>query len=448
MWSIKASLMALYYDISKHVTDRVKMLMHVTSGLLLVTVLVVISVSLGWCRPITANWSLGPDMCTPQAHVFPVAFTSCLHVITDILVLSIPILILRTLQLQRAQMVAVYFIFGIGFLAFTVALVSLGLQIQVVGLPHESSSYFQEIQIKTERVYLAGVAECSIAIVGANLPSLRVFLRMILQTRETSSQARRVKIGSGSGATKYSKEQDPSPNSRKPSNWSNDPTITISEENGDHNVYPGDHNIYPGDHYTTGTAADPSQPGSSQPGKAGVDDSPAISEDFSLRTLTPATISRTGSLRRGSECSGKSLLNNQQNRPIGEAHILPESSPSLQTMGPGNSSGHEHQQIELGAMQNYCHDTNEGASVGASLPSRTNTGIGITLDYDVQYSNVHPESIPVEPRRQQSGRSTFSADSESHGLRPTGTYGHQRTWSGPGAPIPVPLPVSSKRWQN
>ncbi|KAF8440683.1 hypothetical protein BGX38DRAFT_1063887, partial [Terfezia claveryi] len=177
MWSVKAALMALYYDISTHVTSRVKQMMHITCVVLFVTLLAVIAVFLGWCRPLSTNWTLGDQMCSPQAHVFPVAFTSTVHMITDMMVLGIPILILRTLHLQRAQTIAVYFIFGIGFLAFSVSLVSLALQIEVVGINHQAPSYLSEMEIKTERVYLAAIAECSIAIVGACLPSLRVILR-------------------------------------------------------------------------------------------------------------------------------------------------------------------------------------------------------------------------------------------------------------------------------
>lgn len=446
MWSVKASLMALYYDISSHVTNRLKMLMHVTSVLLFVTILAVISVSLGWCRPISTNWSLGPDMCTSQAHVFPVAFTSTLHIITDILVLSIPLLILRTLRLQRAQIVAIYFIFGVGFLAFAVTLVSLGLQIQVVGVHHESSSYFQEIEIKGERVYLAGVGECSIAMVGANLPSLRVFLRMILKTRDASSPARRVKISSGSAATKYSKEKHRSLNSNKQSNWSVDLDMTLSGEDGVHSAYPGYH-------HTTKTATIPPQPGSPQSGRIEVDDPPAVPvpEGFNLQTSTPATISRTDSLLgHSSEPSRNTPLKGLQDWSIGGvAHELREPPFDMQTLGRGNCPGHERQHIELSSMQNYYPNTNEGVSVQPNLPSQTNTGIGITVEYDVQYTNVPAAhctgSMPVETRRQHS---ELSADSGSHRLPSTGFRGHQRTWSGPGAPIPVPLPVSSKRWQN
>ena len=201
MWSVKAALMALYYDIATHVTPRVKQIMHITCVVLLLTLLAVIAVFLGWCRPLDRNWTLGDNMCSPQTYVFPVAFTSALHMITDIMVLGIPLLILRTLHLQRAQAIAVYFILGIGFLAFSVSLVSLVLQIEVVGINHDSPSYLSEMEIKTERVYLAAIAECSIAIVGACLPSLRVILRVFFKYRDRSGNR-------GSDRVQVRKEKD------------------------------------------------------------------------------------------------------------------------------------------------------------------------------------------------------------------------------------------------
>ncbi|KAF8465661.1 hypothetical protein BDZ91DRAFT_658850, partial [Kalaharituber pfeilii] len=177
MWSVKGALMCLYYDISRHVQKRVKILMHITSVVLVTTMFAILGTFIGWCRPIETNWTIGAEMCTPQAHIFPVVFTSVLHIVTDLMILTVPLLILRTLKLARREHYALYFIFGIGFLTVGVAIVSLALQIEIVRLDSRSLGYLTDMEVKVERVYLSAIAESSIAMVGACLPSLRVFLR-------------------------------------------------------------------------------------------------------------------------------------------------------------------------------------------------------------------------------------------------------------------------------
>lgn len=394
MWSVKAALMGLYYDIARHVTDKVKRLMHLTCAVLLATFLSVIITSFTWCRPLKTNWTLGPELCSPQTSVFPVAFTSVLHIITDMMVLGIPLLILRTLHLQRAQVVAVYFVFGIGFLAFSVALVSFALQIQIVRIDSHSPSYLVDLEIKAERVYLAGTAECSIAIVGACLPSLRVFLRML--SKPKNGQGKKISGG-------VRKEKDSKGSSNGGSNWSAAPLM-----------------MRPGGGFH-GSGFNASRSGSPAPAATRIDFNQkptSIRENLKkpLLAVVGSAFGRTnGSVAKvDTATGGERLVNDTVSRRPSVDSLMMDGSEDTQAQHIPNPQS-------TVAQEGFTYNQPD-RDVEAG---HEDVGIAVTnAGSDKSVQQPMPTRLPIAQ-----------------------PYGHQRTWSGAGAPAAIPLSYSPDHWR-
>lgn len=119
--------MCIYFDMSKRLPKKTRMVLFGVTGVLAATFISIIPMFVFWCKPIETNWygfilsgggrimekrgemeesvrvwgnctrsrfpdkrircyrSIGPDICTPQANLFVATWTSLLNILTDLL---------------------------------------------------------------------------------------------------------------------------------------------------------------------------------------------------------------------------------------------------------------------------------------------------------------------------------------------------------------------------
>ncbi|KAF8242553.1 hypothetical protein K440DRAFT_116375 [Wilcoxina mikolae CBS 423.85] len=183
MWSVKAAFMCLYIDMAKYLPSHIRYIIHCTCCILAVTfVATAVTFALA-CRPVWTNWSLTADLCTPQTVPSTVHIPSVLHLITDAMVLCIPVLIFRIVPIHRRERLAVKFIICLGGATVSVGILCYALRIQgLVEITRvknfgDVATYIQEVRKRTESVRLASGAEAACGMFVLCLPSFRVLLR-------------------------------------------------------------------------------------------------------------------------------------------------------------------------------------------------------------------------------------------------------------------------------
>jgi len=108
----KMSILILFRRILQH--GRQKVLIHIMMGVVMVHFLYTIIQLLVWARPFTSYWRISPNTVfgSPWALLVPLP----LHLLTDILILALPISTIIHLQARRVQKIMLLGIFLSGFM--------------------------------------------------------------------------------------------------------------------------------------------------------------------------------------------------------------------------------------------------------------------------------------------------------------------------------------------
>jgi len=160
----KISLILFYVRIFHHIA-WFKKISYATIGFLLVYLVTTTIVSVLQCRPIQRAWMDGPkDQCIALLSFF--VFNGAVAVMTDLIVLGLPLPLVWGLQLPMSQKLSLIPVFGIGIFIVTVS--SLRLHALIV-TPSIDPTYDLEGTLWT-------IIEFNLAIVCACLPSIRVVL--------------------------------------------------------------------------------------------------------------------------------------------------------------------------------------------------------------------------------------------------------------------------------
>lgn len=101
---------------STHMSNKLKIFLYSTIAYVFCTFVATMFLSTLWCRPIKRNWSLGPDFCNPMQYHTYVQIYTVLNATGDFLVMLVPTLILKTMQVRRGEKWAVAFLLFLGFL--------------------------------------------------------------------------------------------------------------------------------------------------------------------------------------------------------------------------------------------------------------------------------------------------------------------------------------------
>ncbi|RPB06099.1 hypothetical protein L873DRAFT_1661059 [Choiromyces venosus 120613-1] len=170
VWLLKAAFLGYYWSLRETLMRKIKVLLYTVSAYCFVTYIGVISFQLGYCRPISLNWSTDSDRCLATLTVPGMIFQQWTNITSDIMVLIVPLFTISTLNLGRKDLYALSIAFSIGALSIAASVVRFT---QVYYVVMHADNSIEAIR----RTLVWAVIEKLFAFTAFCLPCLRVFYR-------------------------------------------------------------------------------------------------------------------------------------------------------------------------------------------------------------------------------------------------------------------------------
>lgn len=201
IWSVKFTFLLCYFEMHQHLKKFLSIFLNVLTILIGVTYCINMIMNGAWCIPISRAWTFTEVYCSPTTSMALIAFGAWSNVATDMLLMLFPLLLLKTLQINRRQIWAVGILMIIGVLTITSAIVRFVVmtRLKKTENPADILRWWQETQI------LSGVEQW-IGLIAACLPALRALLNKSWKPKDVSYNAdsltaRKKKKGSGKYST-------------------------------------------------------------------------------------------------------------------------------------------------------------------------------------------------------------------------------------------------------
>ncbi|KAK1970012.1 hypothetical protein LY78DRAFT_628741 [Colletotrichum sublineola] len=158
---------------------------HVLKGLLVlcsVVSTISIIVVLNQCHPLERFWNKGvPGTCMAPIGVTVMSYiSSAVNVLTDISVATIPIFLLRHVQMRSQLKFYIRMLFGMGLAAGIASIIRLGFTDAFM----ERTDFLYD----TGKVILCTILECSLGIIAGSLPILRTFFARLAKDYSTDAE--------------------------------------------------------------------------------------------------------------------------------------------------------------------------------------------------------------------------------------------------------------------
>ncbi|KAI5813601.1 hypothetical protein BZA77DRAFT_118140 [Pyronema omphalodes] len=189
MWCIKGCFMCMYNDIRRvsSLPKNVQNIMKAASFVLVLSFFLCAGMNTFWCTPWDRNWELSPDKCSAQTSPFAISWASVWHVISDSLVLTVPILIFRHIALHRKDFSAFIFIIFLGLL--TVGIGVAGCIVRMISVftseaivdrsraEHKNILFIEAERKRILEIRLISMSEATCGLFVLCLPTMRAFFR-------------------------------------------------------------------------------------------------------------------------------------------------------------------------------------------------------------------------------------------------------------------------------
>ncbi|KAI5798639.1 hypothetical protein FPQ18DRAFT_386071 [Pyronema domesticum] len=191
LWLCKASFVAMYFNLKRHLNVRTKRLLHFTVFYLLASFVVLVLTHALWCGPKFGHtWSETSNrFCTPFANTVSIAVYAFMNITSDIFVLAIPLMILHYITVLPRERYAIIFLLFLGLGTIVTTATCCGLHI----------AYRKQLLVYYNYIQLAELLACvelAVGIAAVSLPSLKAVLYL-------KQESRRNKIkSSGVGSSK------------------------------------------------------------------------------------------------------------------------------------------------------------------------------------------------------------------------------------------------------
>ncbi|KAK4183227.1 hypothetical protein QBC35DRAFT_394291 [Podospora australis] len=172
---IKWSVLAMYYRIFP--TRFMKWGYIILGGMTLMWWIAVMLVTVFQCTPVHAMW----DLATPEAHcinanVFYISTNGVPNIVTDVMILLLPMYEVYKLHVSRAQKIAIAGSFLVGWIVVISSIVKLKVMVDLYNLGPTADVTFHLPQL----IIWVEVEPC-MGIISATLPTLRPLLTMFLR---------------------------------------------------------------------------------------------------------------------------------------------------------------------------------------------------------------------------------------------------------------------------
>lgn len=197
VWLVKGSFLALYFDIFRSLPPRIRKMLQLTTIYTALSWFANFLLPLVYCRPLSLVWSI-EHHCTSFRSTFGTTFPMVTNITTDLLIMVIPILVLRTLNLRRSEIFAIAFLLSLGCLTVIAALLRFAYVTKRNALGKSGSPNL------VTQAQIWSYAEVCIAIFAACLPAGRVVLarRRVRSTTGGSSSRGRSSLSRKMGKSK------------------------------------------------------------------------------------------------------------------------------------------------------------------------------------------------------------------------------------------------------
>ncbi|KAK2053393.1 hypothetical protein LY76DRAFT_597858 [Colletotrichum caudatum] len=142
-----------------------------------------IVVILNQCHPLERYWDKSvPGTCMTPASATAMSYiSSAVNVITDISVATIPIVLLRNVQMRSQLKFYIRILFGLGLLAGVASIIRLGFTNAYM----ETTDFLHE----TGKVVLCTILECSLGIIVGSLPILRTYFARLAKNYSSDAES-------------------------------------------------------------------------------------------------------------------------------------------------------------------------------------------------------------------------------------------------------------------
>jgi len=199
LWLVKVAFVVIYFEFSKELSHRTRVLLYITIAAIAITFVFVICLYSLWCLPVSTNWAFGELI---QSHacrgsLAPSVIVSVINVLVDILIMVVGFTIVRSLKLGGSSFRSAYLIITIGTLTVLVAFIRMivlalrmkkqdsaynGIYNGAVGGETSMDRTSISIPIQESVVGYTEV-EAILACIAACLPGIRVLFRKHINRR-------------------------------------------------------------------------------------------------------------------------------------------------------------------------------------------------------------------------------------------------------------------------
>lgn len=174
VWLLKAAFLGYYWSLRETLSRKVTFLLYGVSVYTTLTYLGVMSIQLGYCRPMSRNWSTGSDQCISVQTVPGMVAQQGTNISSDVFILLIPLLTIGTFRssygLTRKDLYALFFVFAVGIVSIVASVVRFTQVYHVV-------MYSDSSLLAIRQTIMWALVEKLFAFTAFCLPCLRVFYR-------------------------------------------------------------------------------------------------------------------------------------------------------------------------------------------------------------------------------------------------------------------------------
>ncbi|KAG0644373.1 hypothetical protein HOY80DRAFT_73469 [Tuber brumale] len=128
LWCIKTAFVLFYWNMFSKIQGQKRFALYATSFFIPATFVAVIITFFTHCKPVAISWDLKLVMkygkrCTPNTAKLVQWLLSSCNIVTDFMLMAVPLLVIRSFRLTRIDTYAVAFVFLIGIISISATIV-------------------------------------------------------------------------------------------------------------------------------------------------------------------------------------------------------------------------------------------------------------------------------------------------------------------------------------
>ena len=126
MYLLKGAFLAFYWRLFSRVQSRFVYLLYGTTGFVIITYIITLTIHFTWCIPVHRNWTIPLSEFPGTSSIdnlTTLTVGSFLNITTDLMILILPLLIVQSFNMKRREKYGLSFIFAVGIMCVTASVV-------------------------------------------------------------------------------------------------------------------------------------------------------------------------------------------------------------------------------------------------------------------------------------------------------------------------------------